>query len=275
MSASVERDYVLGTNDPEIARLGVQHVLWRERALAAWRAAGLKRGATVVDLGCGPGYAALDLAEWVGPEGVVYAVDRSRRFLDALERAAAARGFENIQTIEADVDEVSLPQKAADLVWVRWLLIFAPNPEGVIAAAARSLKPGGAIVAQEYLDYATWRFIPESPAQRAFAAAVVESWRAHGGDPDVGRRLLAAFEQAGLTIEALDPLVFLVRPQEHLWTWVTSWIDTSGPDRLVELGYITHQDAAQLRADVRRMEETGEGGMVTPMIVDARARAPR
>lgn len=275
MCDAAERDYVLGTDDPEIKRLGVQHALWRERALSAWRRAGLKRGATAVDVGCGPGYATLDLAELVGPEGKVYAVDRSRRFLDALEEAAAARGFGHIETIEADVDALQLPEGVADLVWVRWLLIFAPRPEHTVARAAAALKPGGAFVAQEYLDYGTWRFIPDTPSQQAFAAAVVKSWRAHGGDPDVGRRLPAAFSAAGLAIEALDPLVYVVRPDEYLWVWVKSWIDTSGPDRLVELGYITVDEAAQLRADVRRMEDTGEGGMVTPMIIDARARAPR
>jgi hypothetical protein len=41
-----ERAYVLGTNDEELARLGVQHRAWRERALAAWRFAGIKPGDT-------------------------------------------------------------------------------------------------------------------------------------------------------------------------------------------------------------------------------------
>ena len=94
-----ERDYVLGTDDPEIARLGLQHAVWRERALAGWRRAGVKRGRTVVDLGCGPGYATLDLAEIVGPTGKVIAVDRSHRFLEALARAGLGAGEARIETL--------------------------------------------------------------------------------------------------------------------------------------------------------------------------------
>ena len=61
--------YVLGTRDEEIARLGLQHRAWRSRALAAWRTGEFAPGQTVLDVGCGPGFAALDLAKVVGPDG--------------------------------------------------------------------------------------------------------------------------------------------------------------------------------------------------------------
>ena len=70
-----ERDYVLGTHDEEIERLGIQHSVWRPRAVAAWRRAGFKPGDTLIDVGSGPGYATLDLAELTGENGRVIAVD--------------------------------------------------------------------------------------------------------------------------------------------------------------------------------------------------------
>src|SRR6266513_624084 len=57
MTAAAERDYVLGTHDDEVARLGLQHRVWRPRALDAWRRAQFTRGQTILDIGCGPGYA--------------------------------------------------------------------------------------------------------------------------------------------------------------------------------------------------------------------------
>ena len=83
-----ERDYVLGTHDEELLRLGLQHRVWRPRALDAWRRAGFTVGQTLIDVGCGPGYAAVDLAEIVGPSGRIIALDRSQRFLAALQRLA-------------------------------------------------------------------------------------------------------------------------------------------------------------------------------------------
>ena len=88
-----ERDYVLGTHDDEIYRLGFQHRVWRPRALDAWARAKIGDGAKVIDFGAGPGFATMDLAEIVGPTGAVYALERSRRFLDTLEAQANARGF--------------------------------------------------------------------------------------------------------------------------------------------------------------------------------------
>ena len=67
MSETRDRDYVLGTHDEEIARLGLQHRVWRPRALDAWTRAGFTQGQTLLDVGCGPGHASVDLAELVGP----------------------------------------------------------------------------------------------------------------------------------------------------------------------------------------------------------------
>ncbi len=41
-----EKDYILGTHDDEIVRLGLQHRVWRPRALDAWRRAGFTTGQT-------------------------------------------------------------------------------------------------------------------------------------------------------------------------------------------------------------------------------------
>ena len=47
-------------------------------------------GSRVIDIGCGPGYATLDLAEIVGRTGEVFAIERSERFLK--NRAGPLRG---------------------------------------------------------------------------------------------------------------------------------------------------------------------------------------
>ena len=63
---AAERDYVLGTHEQELARLGLQHRAWRPVALDCWQRAGITVGKRVLDVGAGPGYAAVDLAEIVG-----------------------------------------------------------------------------------------------------------------------------------------------------------------------------------------------------------------
>ena len=78
---ATERTYFLGTHDEEIKRLGLQHRVWRPTVLDCWRRAGIGPGSKVLDVGAGPGFAAADLSEIVGPDGVVVAVERSARFV--------------------------------------------------------------------------------------------------------------------------------------------------------------------------------------------------
>jgi ubiquinone/menaquinone biosynthesis C-methylase UbiE len=90
-----EKDYVLGTHDEELLRLGLQHRVWRPVVLDCWQRAGITTGKRVLDLGAGPGYAALDLAEIVGPSGEVVALERSDKFVAAMRESFRRRGLSN------------------------------------------------------------------------------------------------------------------------------------------------------------------------------------
>src|SRR3954454_1137021 len=98
-----ETDYVLGTNKAELERLGLQHRVWRPVVLECWRRAGITFGSRVLDVGAGPGYATMDLAELVGPTGKILAIDRSTRFLEFARKACEVRGLTNVQFREADL----------------------------------------------------------------------------------------------------------------------------------------------------------------------------
>lgn len=154
---SIERDYVLGTNDEEIARLGLQHRVWRPTVLDCWRRAGIGPGARVLDVGAGPGYASLDLAELVGPSGHVAAVERSERFLEAGRAAAQARALRQLEFHALDLMSDPLPLSGADAAWCRWVASFVPSPATLVGKLAEALRPGGVAVFHEYVDYSTDR----------------------------------------------------------------------------------------------------------------------
>lgn len=270
MSAPVERDYVLGTHDPEIVRLGLQHRVWRHRVLDLWRRCGVNEGQSVLDLGCGPGHAALDLAELVGPAGRVVAVDRSHRFLEALKAAAAARGLTHIDAVEADIAAEALTLPPVDRAWCRWLLIFAADPAAVIANAARALKPGGVLMLHEYVDYGAWSVSPRSEAFDRFVAAVMASWREHGGDPDIGRRLPRLLAEAGLETTAMEPVVYAPRPHDPTWRWPASFVQ-SGLDRLVAIKALDQATADQVQADWAALERDPHAFTLTPTVLEITA----
>ena len=74
----------------------------------------------------------------------------------------------------------------ADGVWSRWLFALVEQLRHRLAQACAALRLGGVLVVHEYFDYATWRVAPRSPDLEKFVRVVMESWRATGGEPDIG-----------------------------------------------------------------------------------------
>jgi SAM-dependent methyltransferase len=264
-------DYILGTHDQELARLGLQHRVWRSRALDGWARAGFTTGQTLLDVGCGPGYATLDLAEIVGAGGRVVAVDRSARFLDALRSAAVRHGLPNITARQIDLELDSLPASGADGAWVRWVFAFLTHPQDLLTRIAAALRLGGTIVIHEYFDYVTWAFARRSPLFEEFVQTVMRSWRAGGGEPDIGRSLIGWLEESGFQIIGLRPYIDVLTPSDFMFQWPKAFVEV-GAQRLVELGELTEERAAAIREEFAVQAAAPHARMVTPAVLEIVAR---
>ena len=262
-----EKDYVLGTHDEEIERLGLQHRVWRPRVLDAWKRAGFTVGQTILDVGCGPGYAALDLAEIVGPRGRVVAVDRSRRFLDVLASAGRERGLAWIETREQDLDLADLPSVGADAAWARWVIAFVRDPRALVGRIARALRPGGIFVSHEYFDYRTWRLLPRSEEFERFVVQVMEVWRQSGGEPDIGLDLPRWLRDEGFEIRAIRPIVDVVSPASFVWHWPRAFVEV-GLRRLVDLGRLSASEAAAVQENFAARQAEPTTLMATPAVLE-------
>ena len=262
-----EKEYVLGTHDEEIRRLGLQHRVWRPRALDAWRRGGFTEGQILLDIGCGPGYASLDLSEIVGASGTIHSIDKSRRFLDALDVAQRRRGLSNIILHELDLNEAELPHVNADGVWTRWVFAFVKHPLQLLARAAKTLKPGGVFVIHEYIDYSTWRLAPRLPELEEYVQTVMESWRVDGGEPDIGLELPGWLQELGFELTTLNPIVDIVPASNYVWEWPKAFIEV-GARRLVDLGRMKQQRAHKILAAFADCEKRPGTLMITPTVLE-------
>jgi ubiquinone/menaquinone biosynthesis C-methylase UbiE len=113
-------------------------------------ALGLRPGMVVADVGAGNGFHALRMAERIGPEGRVLAVEIQQEMLDELEARAREAGVGNVETILGEVDDPRLPEDAVDLALMVDVYHELSHPEEVLAALRRSLKPGGRMVLVEF-----------------------------------------------------------------------------------------------------------------------------
>jgi SAM-dependent methyltransferase len=270
-----EQDYVLGTDDQEIARLGLQHRAWKSRALEAWRSAEIGSGQTVLDVGCGPGYASMDLAELVGPSGRVVAIDQSARFLEALGKMCQQRGIHNVTAHQADLvgHALACPESGgalamvADRVWCRWVLSFVKNPRDVLTRMAAALRPGGVLVLHEYFDYSTWRTAPRCPEVEEFVSVVMASWRDSGGEPDIAMALPRWIEELELEVRSIRPIIDIVPPDHLSWAWLRAFIEV-GRRRLIDLGYLTESRSAAIWQAFTEFEAGPQARMVTPALME-------
>jgi SAM-dependent methyltransferase len=266
---SDDDDYVLGTEQDEIERLGLQHRVWRARMLDAWRRAGIGIGQTVIDVGAGPGYASADLAEIVGPGGRVVALERSQRFLEALEDRARRLKLGNIEAREHDVCAQSFGEDVADAAWCRWLLSFVAEPQRTVCHIARALKPGGVAVFHEYADYGAWQMMPRDPDVDRFRDLVMLSWREAGGEPDVCLSLPQWLAAERLEVAEVRPLIEIVGRGDFAWQWPAAFMATNAR-RLRELGYVGEEEAHRLATALERVPAGAL--MVTPLVVEIVAR---
>ena len=260
-------DYVIGTGDDEVARLGLQHRTWRPRVLDAWRRAGFGPGQTLLDIGCGPGCASVDLANIVGRSGHVVAIDRSRKFLDALEATCRDQGLGQLKVVELDLDQAKLSEVEADGAWCRWVLAFVKRPRDLMARIATALRPGGVLVLHEYFDYGTWRMSPRCAELEEFVHLVMKSWRDAGGEPDIGLDLPTWLAELGFEMKTVRPIIDVVSLSDPIWRWPKTFFE-SGLRRLVELGALTDDRARSMAAAFAAREAAPHTLMITPGVLE-------
>ena len=269
--ANEDGDYVLGTEDVEVRRLGLQHRVWREAMLGGWRRAGLREGWRVLDAGAGPGYATLDLAEAVGPGGSVTAVERSPRFAGVLRREVARRGLAHVEVVEGDLMNPALPDRLGperfDLAWCRWVASFVPDVPALARLLSGALRPRGRLVAHEYAAYGTWSFAPPRPTLRRFVAEVMESWRSEGGEPDVAGRFVGALRGEGFRVVSARPLIFAAAPGEPAWRWPAAFVATNA-ERLRALGRVDAGWVEEVLRELAVAEADPEARMITPLVLE-------
>jgi SAM-dependent methyltransferase len=241
-----DHEYVLGTDQSELIRLGLQHRLWAGAAHTLWMKAGLQPGSRVLDVGCGPGYAGLEMAMVAGPRGRVFGVDASASFVAHAREQAHARGLPQFDAARGDVQDlgaaVPASEEAFDIAYTRWVLCFVRDPARVVDGVCGLLRAGGRFIMQDYFNYVAMRISPEVPSFDAVRRAAAKSWADQGGDSDVMGRMPKILRERGFEIESFTVDQRIARPGEPMWAWPdVFWVNYV--PRLVASGQLSRSDA--------------------------------
>lgn len=160
--------------DPaKLARLDRPERLAELRPRELLVAAGVERGRTVADVGCGTGVFTLPAAELVGQAGVVYALDISEEMLDHLRRRDPPG---HVRVLRSEESALPLADDLVDVVVLGSVLHEATDRPAFLAEIERVLKPGGRLACLEWKRIRTDSGPPmEARLSEEEAAGLLES----------------------------------------------------------------------------------------------------
>ena len=138
----------------QCAYQGVNRDQWQQpqKVIAALQ---IKPGAIVADLGAGGGYFTFKLADAVGREGKIYAVDVDSGMIDLVANEAKQKATANIEMILARPDDPRLPKTGVDLIFTSNTYHHIENRVAYFAKLKNYLRPGGRVAIIEY-DRRSW-----------------------------------------------------------------------------------------------------------------------
>jgi ubiquinone/menaquinone biosynthesis C-methylase UbiE len=144
---------------------------------------GLQPGQVALDLGCGPGFWTLPLAEIVGPTGKVWALDVSQEMLDTLAKQQPPA---HVIPVLGELPQIGLATAVADFIWSAFVY---HEVEGDLAAEMlRVTSPGGQVAILEWRpdaakqsgppgDHRVWPDQVKLALVQAGFTQITEAWR--------------------------------------------------------------------------------------------------
>jgi arsenite methyltransferase len=187
-------------NAADVARLDraystPQIVEQRQRFRAVLAA---RPGEVGLDLGCGAGHLACELARDVAPGGRIIAIDKSSDSVEASKGRVLKEGLSDAITVKiGDATDLEFPSETFDFVVAVQVYSFVPNVSRAIQEAARVLRKGGRLLVLESdWDMCIWNS-KDPVLTRRIISARAENQFAH---PYLPRELGKHFHAANLKV---------------------------------------------------------------------------
>jgi SAM-dependent methyltransferase len=248
MSETGSDGYALELDPAEIERYRMMAQLARESEADLWQAAGLAPGATVADVGCGPGALLPALVDSVGEQGRVHAVDGNAAAVGQAQALVAANGWDNVTVGVATADATGLEPGAYDVVMMRHVLAHnGPREQAIVDHLATLAKPGACVYLVDVYE-SGFGLRPDDPEVRELNDAYLRFHLARGNDIRTGLRLDVLLEAAGLEVVTYRGWYNIAKPQGAVRP--PSW---AARDSMVEAGVASREDIQRWGAALDRL----------------------
>ncbi|HEV2259901.1 MAG TPA: methyltransferase domain-containing protein [Streptosporangiaceae bacterium] len=239
--------YSLRLSEQELARYRLMAASAADHEAAEWSAAGIRPGARVADVGCGPGAVLRLLAERVGPTGEAVGVDADPSAVAAAERQLA--DLPQARVLAGQADATGLEPGGFDMVMCRHVLAHNGGHEAAIVGHLASLAAPGGCVYLVDVDATALRLTHVPPELTDLQERYAEFHRARGNDLSVGLRLGDLLTGAALTVERYACRAPVVRLQPGMRP--PSW---AARHEMMAQGFATEADIERWAGGFSRLD---------------------
>jgi arsenite methyltransferase len=208
-------------------------------------------GDRVLDVGCGPGFYCLELAEEVGPEGEVVGVDSAAPMLALAARRC--QSHKNVSFREADVMSLPVEDASFDRALCVQVLEYVEDATAALSEMRRALRPGGRVVIWD-TDWATVSLHSSDPVRMN---RVMKAWDSHLAHPTLTRTLGPRLRDAGFESVEATAHVFTTIGQLGPDTFASVMIPLIA-NYVVGNNLIDADEAAAWEGEQRELSERGE-----------------
>ncbi|MGH9142734.1 MAG: class I SAM-dependent methyltransferase, partial [Vicinamibacterales bacterium] len=265
---------VLGSDQPELARLDRQAASIEAPTRLFLGAAGITPGQRVLDLGTGLGHVARLAGELVGPTGSVVGLDRAAPALSVARQRIEAAAERHVSFVEGDVDRWQADEPF-DAVVGRLVLFHLADPVAAVRHHLQHLVAGGQFIAIDF-DIAGMRAEPPVDLVRQGGEWVMQAFRAAGASPTIGARLRPILEQAGLEQVTSFGLQDYLQPSDPAGAALLAGVVRSLADAITRYGIATPEQLGVETLEQRLADALRKEGAVLlpPTVVGAWGRRP-
>lgn len=234
------QDIEFSYNTPDIAN----------QRLRTLQALGINAGERVLDVGCGTGFLAKELAMLVGEDGYVLGVDNSADMLEGGRERCEV--FPQIELQQAAADALPVDDNSFDVVTCTQVLLYVPDLTAVLAELYRVLKPGGRITIVE----TDWRGVVINSDDDALSRQILSAFTEAVPHANLPPTLIPLLRGQGFNVLRVEPIPIINTSMTpaNFSAFAMEWLSGIAEKQ----GSITSEEMVRWREDLADKSAKGE-----------------
>ena len=207
----------------------------------------LKSGERVLDIGCGVGFLAYEMAIQVGESGLVICLDQNQEMISHAKQRC--KNLRQTKFYDGDAGKLPVEDHSLDAVSCTQVLLYVENVSLVLTEIKRVLKPGGRIVIVE----TDWRGVILNSADDSLTQQIFSAWDTTVPSPNLPVHLRPLLKKHGFSkiqVEAIPILNTDYSPSNFSYE-VMKWITKNAEKK----GVISKEQTNDWLDDFEKLEE--------------------